>query len=263
MLFRIKEITVNEDDITGVQAISFVDKPAIETDFEYFAQAPLLPYFKYVGPKDTKNRPFCAGKIGNVYHISEINSWQPSQDDAPTGTPFFANFTNQGGMDYQGNMSFRCDSSMFGCRHTLIRVAKKSDVPPSKRGFEPNIQFNEEHFVNIEMASEEKREVKGLVLKSGQMIFRNDTGDGSPGYVWFSRETIKKIKDKYGFNRSITWSHRDDITGQAILLDSWLEEDNNETRWFVKYKIIGDKLWELIKAQVVRGFSIEAIFKMD
>ena len=37
-MFIIRELKINDDDITGVQAISFVENPAIETDFEYFAK---------------------------------------------------------------------------------------------------------------------------------------------------------------------------------------------------------------------------------
>lgn len=266
-IFTIKELKIDEDTngAQGVQAISFVDRPAIETDFEYFAvQRNSLPYFKYAGPKDNKNRNFCSDRVGKVFHISEINSWKPTQDDAPTGTPFFATFNNSGGIDYQGVQNFRCDSEMFGCRHTLVRVSRTSDVPNNKRWFEPNIQFTEQHFVKMELLSEPKREVQGLVLKSNQMIFRNDVdGSGNPGYVYFSKDTVKKLQEKYGFNRSISFQHRDDITGQAILMDSWLVETESETQWFIKYKIVGDKLWEMIKNNTVKGFSIEALFALD
>ena len=80
--------------------------------------------------------------------------------------------------------------------------------------------------------------------------------------MFFSRETIRKIKEKYGFNRTITIEHAGDITGNAILLDSWLVEDEEkgQTEWYLKYKILNDKLWEVIKDEMVTGFSVEALF---
>ena len=116
------------------------------------------------------------------------------------------------------------------------------------------------------MFSEPKREVQGLVLKSNQMIYRtNVDNEGNPGYVYFSRDTVRKLKENYGYNRSISLQHQQNVTGQAILLDSWLEEDDklNETRWFVKYKIIGEKFWQQIVTKKVSGFSIEALFSIN
>ena len=35
-----------------------------------------------------------------------------------------------------------------------------------------------------------------------------------------------QLKEKYGWNRNMTYQHRDNILGKAILLDSYLEEDD-------------------------------------
>jgi hypothetical protein len=45
-------------------------------------------------------------------------------------------------------------------------------------------------------------------------------------------------------------------------MDSWLVENEtmNETQWFVRFKIVSDKLWEKIKDKTVKGFSIESGF---
>ena len=95
------------------------------------------------------------------------------------------------------------------------------------------------------------------------MIIRRDVdGMGTPGYIYFSRDTVRKLQKKYGFNRTVTIMHQEDITGAVILLDSWIVENDtmNETQWFVKYKIVSDKLWQLIKEKKVKGFSIESLF---
>lgn len=111
----------------------------------------------------------------------------------------------------------------------------------------------------FDISSQEKHEVEGVVMTSGKFIYRNDVGDGSDGYVYFSRDVVRKLKESYGFNRTITIEHMSNITGTAILLDSWLveDDDNNITQWFTKYKIINDELWKAIKAGAIKGFSIE------
>jgi len=130
--------------------------------------------------------------------------------------------------------------------------------------------MSNENMVLFSISNEEKRIIKGLVLQSGQMIYRNDVGNGIPGYNWISRDTIRKLYKKYGFNRSLTFQHRDDVTGNAILMKSWLEEDdtNQKTKWFMEYKILptktGEKLWNIIKSyNGEMGFSIEAIFSIS
>lgn len=174
--FCVKELKLDEENqSSGIQAISFVETPAIETNFEYFS-------------KD--------GKI---------------------------------------------------------------EIP------------DEDMFFKFEIANKLKKQVKGLVLKSHQMIFRQDAdGQGNPGYVFMTADTVRKLKEKYGYNRKITFQHREDITGNAILLDSWIDEPDMETdtndqitRWFMKYQIIGDALWAQIESGKVKGFSIEGIFKIN
>ena len=229
--------------------------------FEYFNKQEFASdYFKYTAYPDREimdtSHPFCKEHAGKVYHISDINSWTSSSSDGgwiPTSN-FFQQFNGQTGTGphYGGGFSNQCKNQLYECRHKLVQWKPKSY--PAQYGA---------HFVKMEMLSEDKREVQGLVLKSNQMIFRTDVdGTGNPGYVYFSRATVRQLRDKYGYNRSISYMHRDDCTGQAILMESWIVENDamNETQWFVKYKIIGDKLWQMIKSKTVKGFSIESIF---
>lgn len=267
MYFTIKELKIEEEGESGVSAISFVDQPAIQTDFQYFAKGKLLPYFKFTAyPLQeviATSHDFCKQHAGNVYHTSEIKKWKKDGNGWIDDSNYFENFNeDMGGINHEGTYSFNCDGQLYNCRHKLVRVSRKSEVPDAKKYLSPE-NFESEHFVKIEMVSEQKREVQGLVMKSNMMIYRNDAnGDGQPGYVFFSKDTIKKIQQKYGYNRNITYQHRDDITGQAILMESWIEETDGVVMWFMKYKIIGDKLWQQIKNKVVNGFSVEALFSI-
>lgn len=267
MLLKIKELKIDEEDNeTGVTAISFVDDPAIETTFQFFnkqelASSAKLSYFRYDGPNDDKTRDFCKKRAGKVFSSDEIKNWVNDPDfksDQTAVIPesnFFSQFDpNKGGPNYENLLSFNCDAQMFGCRHRLIRVTQ----PPIKS------PFSSQQFVKFNFISEEKREVVGLVLRSNQTIPRlNVDGQGNPGYIYFSRATIRKLKEKYGWNRTVTLMHQENITGSVILLDSWLEENDtmNETKWFIKYKIVDNKLWSLIKEKKVVGFSLEALFR--
>lgn len=251
--FIIKEMFIGNEDISGVQAISFVQDPAIETPFEYFASkkrilrrpsdmrsSDLELKFKWILGGDN-NCPICErySMQAPMYLSDWIQLALPrvKQGGTVMGIPV------GNGDGSPGPYNTYCERN---CNCYLEQVEELSK--------ETMIQFKVENF--------EKRIVKGLVLKSNQMIYRNDVdGEGNSGYVYFSRQTVRQMKDKYGYNRKITFQHQEDRTGDAIMLDSYLEEDDktNETKWFVSYKIIGDSLWEVIKTKKVIGFSLEAI----
>ena len=252
-MFIIRELKINDDDITGVQAISFVENPAIETDFEYFAKqtniirsvsdikiSDLNSKYKWVMSKETDKEVCPACVKWSQENPKTLRQWiQTALPRVKVGTSVL-NFTASGAHEPYNTF---CEDA---CRCYLK--------------LEENF---EQHFVKIEMASELKREVLGLVLKSNQMIYRNDVdGNGNPGYVYFSRDTVRKMKEKYGYNRNVSFQHRENIIGSAILMDSYLEEDDNETRWFIKYKIINEKLWNMITNKNVKGFSIESLFSI-
>lgn len=40
-------------------------------------------YFIYAGPRDDRNRPFCAERANNVYHINDIYTWENGQLEPP------------------------------------------------------------------------------------------------------------------------------------------------------------------------------------
>lgn len=286
MKFTIKQLIMDDDENYGVKAISLVDDPAIETNFLFFNKEKpktnlffkneiklellnetpggsyIRDFYHYTAQPEPEiietSHDFCRHKAGNIYHISEIQSWGKLNENEKkeygfnTESNFFASFNGVG--------SFNVNDQIFNCRHWLRRVNGIDEIPEYKR----RMKFSKDKsilFVDFKVSNKEKREVEGLVLQSGQFIFRDDL-DGNPGFVYFTRETVRKIMKKYGFNRSITIQHKEDITGTSILMDSWLieNEEDNKTQWFVKYKIINDKLWDVIKKGLVKGFSLEGIF---
>lgn len=266
----IKECIINDEDETGVSAISFVNDPANEEFFTALNKEDLLDielkksdfymYTAYPLPDIIEtSHEFCKKRAGKIFHISEIKAWNNlsvKENGFIEGSTFFSNF--------DGNGSANIDNQIYNCRHWFKRVPSSKAPKYKQKLFKAyNKQSTEKlefKFSNIDV---EKKEVVGLALKSGQLIYRNDI-NGEPGYIYFSRDTIRRIHKKYGYNRSISLNHNEDATGQVILLASYIEEnsDKNETRWSVRYKVLNDKLWELIKSNEVRGFSVEIEVKL-
>ena len=274
--FTIVELVSDDENAAyGVQAVSFVPEPAIETNFEYYAKVK-PPFWKWVAdpPVIDTTRDFCYkhaygaknDKGDRIYHTDEIKKWA-TEDDGTfiPGVTMFANFSDDA-------TTFNGDEQIYNCRHRLERVTSLDEVPEKvlRRVANKNMSYQaEEMFFNFEIANEKKKQVKGLVLQSHQLIYRPDAdGFGNPGFNYMTRETLKKLKDRYGYNRKITFCHREDITGNAILLDSWLEdyvEDANDEptrlQWYLKYQIVGDALWAQIETGKVKGFSVEMLMK--
>ena len=263
--FVIKELQLDEEDMNyGIQAISFVPEPAIETNFEYYAKIK-PPFWKWVAhpPTIETSRHFCVDHAyssshpNRIYHTDEIKKWAHEDDGTfIPGATVFASFSDN-------SSTFNGDEQMYNCRHVLERVTSLTQVPQAVLD---RVGFNygaEEMFFNFEVASKEKKQVKGLVLKSDQMIYRpNADGNGNPGYNYMTPDTIRNLKERYGYNRKITFKHQEDITGDAILLDSWLEENESCVGWYMKYQIVGEKLWAQITSGNVKGFSVEMIMRI-
>jgi len=254
--YIIKELKINDSPDTGVQAVSFVDLPAIEEQFELFAKEK-TQYWKWTSSPDQEiidtSHKFCKMHAytskDRIYTTEQVKSWSSFDQKEYAFIAEGANF-----MNFDGTKDFMGDQYIYNCRHRLQKVSQ-NDIPKTKLNQEISNQ------INFAIESIEKQEVVGCVLKSGQLIYRNNAdSQGNSGYVWFSRQTIRDIKEKYGYNRNITYMHEKNVTGNAVLLDSWLEEDDTTTKWMLRYKIVGPTLWEHIKARKVMGFSIESIF---
>lgn len=283
----IKELIIDdENEELGVYAVSLVSRPAIESSFEYFndqqtiklgrrqqkaqeAGVNLDEFWVYTAEPDTEilttSHKFCKQKAGNVYHISEINAWgnlsQPQKEDYKfiTDSSFFSTFNGQ-------NDNKNIDQQIFGCRHHFRRARNVDEIPEYKRQiFSKNEKVEmASQKITLKVSDKDKHEISGVALRSGQFIYRKDIDNQGDGYVYFSRDTIRKLKDKYGFNRTITIEHSLEATGTCILLDSWLVENDEEnyTEWYLKYKVIDENLWNIIKNEEVVGYSIEALFKV-
>jgi len=304
---RIVEWILNDqDDEDGVLAVSLVSNPAIELDMQFFQRQDFLtrttsdgqtktitdiqklrnPIYGYnFWEVKTRNNepwkidtshPFCiehAKPGNNVYHITEIWDWAnkvSSTSSLQDGWITESDFTSK----FRGNQAqnYNLDQQLYNCRHTLVPVYEVSKVPTYKLKYPwpetfSKVPKKDTNFMKFEISNKEKRQIKGVAMVPDKLIYRTDGQNEYYGY--FKKETIKKMKQKYGFNRELTIQHQDNITGTAILMDSWIysEEKNDncgindlkDGSWCLEYKILSDKLWDIIKMEGVKGFSIEAI----
>jgi len=288
----IREMILDEE-VEGVKAISLVTDPAILKNFVHFNEQVQLRtvsvgkgkilnldnFFKYTASPNPEtistSHEFCKLKAGNVFHISEIKGWD-SKKSSYTGFIDESNFFR----DFKGlyNSSFNIDEQLYNCRHHFQRVRRLAEVPAWKQqrwSTKAPIQVNQSSDKQTDIqfkVNKERREIAGPALIPNMMIYRKEIGDTrQDGYVWLSAKTIKAIKEQYGYNRTLTIEHEADITGRAILLDSWIYPEENdehydievpEGTWFLRYKIIDNQLWEVIKDRDILGFSIEGMFNL-
>lgn len=138
----------------------------------------------------------------------------------------------------------------------FIRLSKQSDVKFS--------------------INEEKRDIMGPVIIVDKLIYRND--QRGEYYIKFSADIIKKMAIAF-FQRDTqnkgNIMHEVDVPGitfyQSFIKDSGKGinptgfEDIPDGSWFVTAHIENDKVWDLIQAGELRGFSIDctAVFNEE
>jgi hypothetical protein len=127
---------------------------------------------------------------------------------------------------------------------------------------------------NYRFMSEEKRIVIGPLLIPNKMIERKGE-DGESYYVYFSKDTIRKIAEKFFKemkHNNTDINHDEDITQKNTLLESWIVEDPIHDKsynygyrlpkgtWVGSYKVNDDETWTKIKEGKLKGFSVAGYF---
>lgn len=141
----------------------------------------------------------------------------------------------------------------------------------------------EEDFIKLSRQSEvrfsineEKREVSGPVIIVDKLIYRND--ERGEYYIKFGADVVKKMAIEFfkrGTQNNGNVMHEVDVPG-VTFFESYLVnrerglapkefQDLPDGSWVVSAHIENDKLWELIQAGELRGFSIDctAVFNEE
>lgn len=126
---------------------------------------------------------------------------------------------------------------------------------------------------NFKFKIAEEKIIVAPVIIPDMKIYRYDDDIGEY-YVFFSKNTIKKLVEKFNknnSNRNINIEHKD-ILANAYILEDWIIESDIYDKsklygfnlpigtYMVKIKIEDDKLWEYIKENEMYGLSIEGYF---
>lgn len=132
-------------------------------------------------------------------------------------------------------------------------------------------QFNEQIF---SIQSEDEHIISGALMLADTPIYRNDSN--GEYYVTFSKDTIKKIAQKFfkkGFQNNVNLMHDSGATVQGLtMFESWVTdkkrginamkgfEDAPDGSWFGSFKVDNEEVWQMIKDGKVKGFSVEGVF---
>jgi len=130
----------------------------------------------------------------------------------------------------------------------------------------------------FQIDSEEKRIVLGPAMIPDQKIFRKDAM-GNPYYVFFTKETIRMIAEKYmknQYTRNNDLMHDGEAVRDVYVIESWIKEDENDKSvkygyevpvgsWMIAMKIAktpkGDEVWKQVKEGKLNGFSVSGFFE--
>jgi hypothetical protein len=241
--------------------------------------------YKYEGPRDSKNRDFCARMLSKnlVFRKEDINELSVSAENSEFG--FYDIFKWRGS---------------YNCRHVwTAKLFKKTDTE-NKRAAAAELPglgsalstkpidaatgkttgltttVSEESF----SALDERQMLVGPLMIPNKLIKRvNEEGEY---YVYFDKDTVQKLAYRFMEDKltdSVNIEHNnDDRPNDVFLAESWIIEDEDKDKsraynmsmpegtWMGIYKVNNNEIWdEYIKTGRVKGFSVEGFFaeKLD
>ena len=121
---------------------------------------------------------------------------------------------------------------------------------------------------------EEKRLVRGCIMRSDFPIYRRDEKMGEY-YVIYKAEEIRKMAEKYlleGRQNDVNLMHQEGsnvdgvqmvqyfIKGDGIQVDGF--DDCADGSLFGEFHVVNDSVWAEIKAGTYKGFSLEGVFDL-
>ena len=147
------------------------------------------------------------------------------------------------------------------------------DKPAIEKNF---LAFNEHEQKMAFAIQDDEQIITGALMLADKPIYRND--ENGEYYVVFSKETIKKIAQKFftkGYQSNVNLMHD---SGQRLdgltMFESWIKdekrgiqamkgfEDVPEGSWFGSFKVNNPDVWQMVKDGKVKGFSVEGLFQM-
>lgn len=261
-----QEFATISEVVTAIQSLDILRRLKIKRD------EPAEEYWRYTGPP--AQRKFCrammnlsnAGKIFSKQDIQKMDGI--NSQFAKKGQSSYSIFKYKGGKNckhyWQKLRVFRNEDG----RKVII-----VDQPRKKTERIAGTQWQNMSY-NFSF-DEDKRIVTGPLMIPNKMIIRKDRVTDEKYYVYFSKETIRKMSEKFlkmSNHNNTDLNHDHNIMTENTLLETWISESVQHDKsykygfnlpigtWYVSYKINDDDSWEKIKNGEIRGFSLAGDF---
>lgn len=256
----------------------------------------LQTVYKYEGPISGNSRKFCRAMV----RLSQTKFWTRQDINRMTAAGVNSDFNSpiRGGnydiFRYAGGARCRhrwVEYKMFKNtegRTLLINVGDASTAPANtaNAGFVNNEQrkkadqwyainknrFAKQHEFAID--SEDERIVVAPCMVPNNLIRRVDE-KGMEYYVYFSKETVKDISEKYfakNHTNNTDINHDGAVTKSNTVLESWIVDDPNVDKsklygfdvpagtWMMSMRINDETTWSKIKNGELKGYSVAGNF---
>jgi hypothetical protein len=260
-----KEFSTITTIIDAIRGLDILKRLSIPNIGEVEPEA----YYRYTGPP--AERRFCKAMVnlaraGKIFSQTEIDKMDGlNAEFSKKGQSSYSIFKYKGGKNckhYWEKLSvFKNDTNQ------RVIIVGQAATPTQEKALTPwaNLQFS---------LDDDKRIVTGPLIIPNKMILRRNE-DGSPYYVFFSKDTIRKMAEKFfklNKHNNTDIEHDWDITTKNTLIESWISESPYHDKaykfgfalpagtWYVSYKINNDETWADIKSGKLKGFSLAGNF---
>lgn len=253
-----------KDVMEAIQSLDILRRLTIKRD------EPAEEYWRYQGPP--AQRKFCramlnlskAGKIFSKKDIVKMDGL--NKQFAKKGQSSYSILKYKGGKN---------------CKHywEKLKVFKNEEgkkvvivAQPTKK----TERVAGETWANMQFSlDDDKRIITGPLMIPNKMIVRRNKDTNEPYYVYFSRNTIRKMAEKFlalNKHNNTDTMHNWDITTSNTLVESWISESTQHDKsfkygfalppgtWYVSYKVNDDDTWNRIKSGELKGFSLAGPF---
>lgn len=127
------------------------------------------------------------------------------------------------------------------------------------------------------VADEERRLVRGVVMRADFPIYRND-GQFGEYYIVYRADTIRRMAEKYlreSRQNEVNLQHRKGSDVEGVQMVQWFIKDTAagivpegfgdiaDGSLFAEFHVVNDDVWAAVKEGTYRGFSLEGVFDLE